>query len=89
WRTLLAARAIENTAYVVAAAQPGPTYTGHSLIAGPFGEVLAELGPDDGPVALANAEVRETRVEEARAALPVLDHRRYAVLPGRPGSRAV
>lgn len=84
WRTLLTARAIENTVYVVAAAQPGSSYTGHSLVADPFGEVLGELGPDDGPVALVSAEVSAQRVEEARAALPVLAHRRFAVRPGVP-----
>lgn len=31
WRTLVRARAIENTVYVAACGQPGPRYTGHSL----------------------------------------------------------
>ena len=44
WRTLLAARAIENTCFVVAAAQPEPRYCGHSLVLGPLGQVLAEAG---------------------------------------------
>ena len=35
WRTLLRARAIENTVFVVAAGQPGPRYTGHSMVVGP------------------------------------------------------
>lgn len=43
WRTLAVARAIENTAYVAAAGQPGPRYTGHSLIVGPAGDVVAEV----------------------------------------------
>ncbi len=37
WRTLVQARAIENTVYVAAAGQPGPRYTGHSLVVGPDG----------------------------------------------------
>jgi len=44
WRTLLAARAIENTCFVIGAAQPEPRYCGHSLVLGPLGQVLAEAG---------------------------------------------
>jgi predicted amidohydrolase len=42
WRTLLAARAIENTCFVVGAAQPEPRYCGHSAVLGPMGELLGE-----------------------------------------------
>jgi predicted amidohydrolase len=85
WRTLLAARAIENTAYVVAAAQPTPTYTGISQIVDPMGVVVAELGPDDGAgsVSIAVAEIDAARVLEVRQALPVLANRRFS-LRGRP-----
>jgi len=41
WRTLLAARAIENTCFVVGAGQPEPRYSGHSAVFGPLGETLA------------------------------------------------
>ena len=44
WRTLLAARAIENTCFVVGAAQPEPRYCGHSAVVGPLGETLAGAG---------------------------------------------
>lgn len=44
WLTLLRARAIENTAYVVAAAQQGYGVTGASLVVDPVGVVLAEAG---------------------------------------------
>ena len=37
WRTLVRARAIENTVFVVAAAQPGPRYSGHSMVVDPLG----------------------------------------------------
>jgi deaminated glutathione amidase len=52
WEVLLRARAIENHAYVIAAAQAGisdegVSSYGHSLIIGPWGEVLAE-SPVDG-----------------------------------------
>ena len=49
WHTLLRARAIENSCFVIAAAQCGEhpdgrvTY-GHSLIISPWGEILAEAG---------------------------------------------
>ena len=39
WRTLVRARAIENTAYVVAVGQPGPRYSGHSMVVDPLGDV--------------------------------------------------
>jgi deaminated glutathione amidase len=47
WEVLLRARAIENHAYVIAAAQAGTSDEGvssygHSLIIGPWGEVLAQ-----------------------------------------------
>lgn len=44
WLTLLRARAIENTAYVVAAAQQGHGVTGSSLVVDALGVVLAEAG---------------------------------------------
>lgn len=90
WRTLVAARAIENTAYVVAAAQPGPAYTGHSMAIDPLGVVLGELGDadgDDGP-ALLTVELLACRVEEVRAALPVLVHRRFASGPAEASGRS-
>jgi deaminated glutathione amidase len=86
WRTLLGARAIENTAYVVAAAQPAPTYSGCSQIVDPMGVVLAELGPGDGADGseILAGEVTIDRVDEARRALPVLAHRRLSPLAGAP-----
>jgi predicted amidohydrolase len=73
WRTLAVARAIENTCYVVAAAQPAPRYTGHSLVAGPDGDVLVEAGDGDEVV----AAVLERRVLTAvRQRNPSLANRR-------------
>ena len=73
WRTLVHARAIENTVYVVAAGQPGPRYTGHSLVVDPLGDVLAEA--DDGPAVL-TAELARDRLAEARRTSPSLRNRR-------------
>ncbi len=78
WHTLLKARAIENLAYVVAAAQAGEhpggrrTY-GHSLIAGPWGEVLAEASPGPGVV---TATLDRGYLQRLRAQFPALSHRR-------------
>jgi predicted amidohydrolase len=73
WRTLARARAIENTVFVVAAGQPGPRYTGHSLVVDPLGDVLAEAG--DGPEVL-RATLDRSVLEEARGTNPSLANRR-------------
>lgn len=44
WRTLLRARAIENTVWTVGVGQPGPRYTGHSMVVSPEGDVVVEAG---------------------------------------------
>src|SRR4051812_405291 len=46
WRTLLRARAIENTAWVIGVGQPGPRYTGHSIVVAPDGDVVVEADED-------------------------------------------
>jgi predicted amidohydrolase len=75
--TLLRARAIENTCWVVAAAKPGPECAGCSSIVDPAGLVVAQLGEDEeGTV---EADLSATRVSEVREVLPVLEHRRFGV----------
>ena len=73
WTTLARARAIENTAYVVGVGQPGPRYTGHSIVVDPLGEVLAEAG--EKPETL-SVTLDPTRVAEARRTNPSLANRR-------------
>ena len=73
WRTLVLARAIEYTAYVVAAAQPAPRYTGHSMVVDPLGDVLAEAGDGDEVIA---AVLERDVLEEARRTNPSLANRR-------------
>ena len=73
WRTLVRARAIENTCYVVAVGQPGPRYTGHSMVVDPLGEVVVEAG--EGPTVL-SAVLEHTRLERARRTNPSLTNRR-------------
>ena len=78
WELLLRARAVENQCYVIAPAQGGVhengrrTY-GHSMIVGPWGEVLAQR--DEGPGVVA-ADVDVERINAVRKQLPALTHRR-------------
>ena len=78
WTTLLAARAIENTTFVVAADHPAPIGIGRSQIIDPQGVVLAGLASGEG-IALAGLDSSE--IERVRAVNPVLRLRRYAVAP--------
>ncbi|MCW2749463.1 MAG: hydrolase [Aeromicrobium sp.] len=73
WRTLLSARAVENTVQVVAAAQCGAEYSGHSMAVDPWGEIVAEAG--DEPTTI-TAELADDDVSRARAVNPSLANRR-------------
>ena len=79
WHVLLRARAIENGAFVVAAAQGGhhedgrETF-GHSLIVDPWGRVLAEVDGDAPGVAV--AEIDTTLSEQTRRKVPNLKNAR-------------
>src|SRR6266511_1158024 len=78
WHVLLRARAIENHCYVAAAAQigetrPGRPSYGRSLIADPWGIVLAQA-PDE--EAVISAELDKARLEDVRRNLPSLASRR-------------
>src|SRR5699024_2817939 len=80
WATLLRARAIENTVYVVAADQSGPTGSGHSSIIDPIGISLATIGEE---VGIAQAELQPERIADARATNPALAVRRFQVVPNQ------
>ena len=77
WAVLLRARAIEAQAFVVAAAQSGhhedgrETY-GHSLVVGPWGEVLLDMGE---AVGVGFADLDLAQVAEVRQRVPALRHR--------------
>lgn len=78
WALLLRARAVENQCYVIAPAQGGTHENGrrtwgHSLIADPWGEVLAVRDEGEGVVL---AEVDRARLQQVRTQLPALAHRR-------------
>ena len=78
WRTLLAARAIENTVYFAAADHPPPIGVGSSVILDPQGLVLAELGGEQG---IASAMLDSAELAAVRARNPSLALRRYGVHP--------
>lgn len=84
WHILQRARAIENGAFVISAAQAGhhadgrETY-GHSIIVGPWGEVLAE-GSGEGPEVIM-AEINSSLSAEARQRIPSLRNERPFALP--------
>ncbi len=74
WRTLLRARAIENTVWVVGVGQPGPRYSGHSLVVAPTGDVVVEAGPEE-EVEL-DAVLTRAAVADVRRTNPSLANRR-------------
>ncbi len=83
WHVLIRARAIENGSFVFAAAQGGKHENGretfgHSLVVGPWGEILAEGGSEPG---LILADVDLAQVTAARSRIPSLLHgRRFEVI---------
>jgi predicted amidohydrolase len=84
WATLIRARAIETGCYVLAPAQggrheDGRATWGHSMIAGPWGEVAAELVGDAPDVLMADLDLAAVQV--ARDKIPQLKHDREFTLP--------
>jgi predicted amidohydrolase len=79
WDVLVRARAIENHAFVVAAAQVGTTSEGiatfgHSMIVGPWGDVLAQSNSDGEDVLMATLDLDE--VVRRRSQIDVMNLRR-------------
>ncbi|MBR7653561.1 carbon-nitrogen hydrolase family protein [Brucella oryzae] len=79
WHILQCARAIENGAFLISAAQGGlhedgrETY-GHSIIVSPWGKILAEADHDEPGIILADIDVTESAT--ARAKIPNLKNAR-------------
>lgn len=79
WQVLQRARAIEASAFVVAAAQVGlhqdgrETY-GHSMVIDPWGEILLEM--DGEQAGLGFADIDPDRIKAVRAQLPSLANKR-------------
>lgn len=72
WRTLLAARAIENECFVVGACNSGERYVRRSYVFGPLGEKL--VGGNSAE--LLTCDIDLASVATARDAMPVFSHRR-------------
>ena len=85
WQVLQRARAIENGAFMVSAAQAGrhadgrQSY-GHSIIVDPWGVVLAEAGGTAPEIII--AEVDPAKSAEARQRIPSLNNERRFSTPG-------
>lgn len=79
WRTLLHARAIENTVFVAAADHPPPLGVGHSMVVSPSGFEIAALGTAAEQVAVAHIDASE--IERVRRVNPALALRRFRVAP--------
>lgn len=77
WRTLLAARAIENTVYVGAVDIAPPLGVGHSTIFDPRGVAIAGAG--DEPQSRVSARISSATVEQVRKKNPSLALRRYGI----------
>jgi nitrilase len=78
WELLLRARAVENQCYVLAPAQGGVHENGrrtwgHSLVADPWGQIVAQREEGEGVVL---AELDPQRLQQVREQLPALRHRK-------------
>lgn len=77
WRALLIARAIENQCYIVACnragSDPNNKFAGHSMVIGPWGDIVAEAGEDE---EILTAEIDLEQVREARSKIPIFADRR-------------
>lgn len=91
WHVLQRARAIENGAFVISAAQGGrhedgrETY-GHSLIVAPWGQVIAEVDGDEPGYALATLELE--KADEARQRIPAIANQRTFTVVAPQGGTA-
>jgi predicted amidohydrolase len=86
WEVLLRARAIETGSFVLAPAQGGRHEDGrgtwgHSLVVGPWGEVLGHLDHDEPGVLLADLDLAAPA--KARQAIPALKNARAFQGPSR------
>ena len=82
WQTLLRARAIENSCFVMAPAQTGThdggrQTWGHSLIINPWGEILADGGEAEG---ISMADINLADLPKARHRIPSITGRRAFTL---------
>lgn len=79
WRTLLAARAVENEFFVAGLSRCDRAfggakrdYAGHSCVFGPLGETIAEAAGAEEELVIADIDI--DAIKRARAAMPILAH---------------
>ncbi|MFJ5519046.1 carbon-nitrogen family hydrolase [Streptomyces griseoluteus] len=84
WTLLARARAVENQAYVLACGTAGThagvPQAGHSIVVDPWGEVLAEAGPDE---EVLGVEFDPAKVPVTREQFPALKDRVLGLEPPR------
>lgn len=86
WNTLVTARAIENTVYMVATDQVGGSNCGGSMLVDPMGVTVVSLGEAEG---LLFGDVDLDRIAAVRKKLPSLQHirpeiyRRWELVAGK------
>lgn len=77
WRTLLIARAIENQMFVIACNRvgesKGTSFFGHSMVVGPWGEIIFEADDKEG---IYHTSINTDQVNEVRQRIPVFEDRR-------------
>ncbi|MGW0749913.1 carbon-nitrogen family hydrolase [Streptomyces sp. NPDC002587] len=77
WTLLSRARAVEDQSYVLACGlagtHAGVEQAGHSLVVDPWGEVLAEAGPEEDVLTV---DLDPAKVRDTRAQFPALKDRR-------------
>ncbi|WZH36048.1 MAG: carbon-nitrogen hydrolase family protein [Microbacterium enclense] len=78
WRTLVQARAIENTVFVAGADHPPPLGVGHSMIVDPQGVIIATVGTTTD---VAVAHIDPDAIARVRRVNPALELRRFRVTP--------
>ncbi|HEY1133132.1 MAG TPA: carbon-nitrogen hydrolase family protein [Nocardioides sp.] len=76
WKSLLLARAIENTVFVAGVSQAPPMGVGSALAVDPMGSTIAELAE---AVDVTVFDVDTARIDVVRASNPSLANRRYSI----------
>jgi predicted amidohydrolase len=84
WTLLARARAVENQAFVLACGTAGThagvPQAGHSIVVDPWGEVLAEAGPDE---EILTVDIDPAKVAATREQFPALKDRVLGLEPPR------
>ncbi|OIJ69556.1 carbon-nitrogen family hydrolase [Streptomyces mangrovisoli] len=84
WTLLARARAVENQAFVLACGTAGTharvPQAGHSIVVDPWGQVLAEAGPDE---EVLTVEFEPGQVAQTRELFPALKDRMLGLAPPR------